>query len=418
MSKKLLVVGCFSLALVAGAIIPLVTRAFCLGGCASRSEPRFAEGSPPPHQTFVGLPAHNVTKRWYSDSAAANTPIPAGTPYSPHDGTIIKAMTHRYCSPNPCLQPVGGGNGNVYIASAKTPTQTVDVYPSSNCRPAAVYHVPIPAGVVGPYAHSNNDNEARLDIMVSDTGAEWDLWKTRDPGYQANPQNPACGDNGAGVWSAAIAHRASPALGTKGWEGLGNESKSSRASGLYDGVGLIRPRDTQMPPGSTWPHALVMSYPATLNRYVYPATATDGHCTSAATCLPEGARLQLDLGFRCSVFRHEWQKQMCRTLRVYGVIIADSSTPLVSGTGVCSRQCSGGGIASESDWAVGRPNADNNGILGYAFPWDRRGDGAATGTPALDREVDAHMHVIDWTKWTGRTRRSRPPHHHHRRHHT
>jgi hypothetical protein len=414
-SKNLLVAAFLSLALVAAAIIALVTTAPCLRACTSPGKPALAQGSPSSQHIFVGLRPHNVTNTWYSNAAAVNTPIPAGTPYSPHDSTLIKAMTHRYCSPHPCLQPVGGGNGNVYLASSKTPTQTVEVYPTSNCTPAAVYQVPIPAGVVGPYAHSTSDNEARLDIVVSDTGAEWDMYKTRDPGYQANPHNAACGNNRAGVWSAAIAHRASPALGTGGWEGLGNESYSSRASGLYDGVGLIRPRDTQMPPGSTWPHALVLSYPATLDRHVYPATSTDGHCTDAATCLPEGARLQLDHRFRCSVFAHEWQRQMCRTLKVYGVIIADSSAPVVVRAGVCRTSCSGGGVASESDWSVGQPNADNNGILGYAFPWDPRSRAAVTGIPALDRQVDTHMHVIDWTKWVGRPRPSRAPHQH--RHH-
>ncbi len=240
--KALLVAAFISLALVAGAIVALVTTAPCLRACTSPGKSAFAQGAPPPQHIFVGLRPHNVTKTWYSNTAAVNTPIPAGTPYSPHDSTLIKAMTRRYCTPNPCLQPVGGGNGNVYIASSKTPTQTVEVYPTSNCTPAAVYQVPIPAGVVGPYAHSTSDNEARLDIVVSDTGAEWDMFKTRDPGYQANPHNAACGDNRTGVWSAAIAHRASPALGTGGWEGLGNEAYSSRASGLYDGVGLIRPQ--------------------------------------------------------------------------------------------------------------------------------------------------------------------------------
>lgn len=398
MSTKPLVAGSVLLALVvAGAIIVVGPTVGCSGGCGGPTEPVRVRSSVPTQPIFAAVRAPRATDRWYSKAAAVNRPIPTGTPYSRHDSTIIRAMTQRYCSPNPCLQPLGGGNGNVYIASSDAPTQTVKVYPTSNCTPARVYQVPIPAGVVGPYAHSTSDNEARLDIMVSDTGTEWDMWKTRDPGYQANSYNAACGQNEAGVWSAAIVHRASPALGTGGWKGLGNETYSSRASGLYDGVGLIRPRDTQKPTGPSWPHALVMSYPATLNRHVYPATASDGHCTNVTVCLPEGARLQLDPRFKCSVFTHEWQQQMCRTLQVYGVIIADTSAPDVSRTGGCRKLCSGGGVASESDWSVGQAHADNNGILGYAFPW------ATPGTTALDRRVDSHMHVIDWKKWVGRS---------------
>ena len=58
------------------------------------------------------------------------------------------------------------------------------------------------------------------------------------------------------------------------------------------------------------------------------ATREDGSGTNKAIDVPEGARFQLDPSIDCDTWpslRYVWQRQMCRTLQVYGAIIVDTT---------------------------------------------------------------------------------------------
>ena len=79
----------------------------------------------------------------------------------------------------------------------------------------------------------------------------------------------------------------------------------------------------------------------------------DGTCTDRSRCIPEGARLQLDPWINCSTWQlltYEWQRQMCRTLQVYGGIIIDTND-------------AGPTIANQ--W--------HGSLIGYTWPWLRDG---------------------------------------------
>jgi len=110
-----------------------------------------------------------------------------------------------------------------------------------------------------------------------------------------------------------------------------------------------------MPAGSTWDHALAMSYPHTRNTFVAPATSTDGPFSDAAS-IPMGSRIQLDPSFDVNGSGlPEWQKQLCRTLQVYGVIVVDTGSALLN-EGLASVRASGYTWPWEPGWAVLPPS--------------------------------------------------------------
>jgi len=139
------------------------------------------------------------------------------------------------------------------------------------------------------------------------------------------------------------------------------------------GSGLIRPRDTRMSAGSVWDHAVALAYPGTLTgAYSWPAVGTDGTCADASACLPMGARLQLDPSIRCTAWPSitaEWQRQLCRTLQRYGMIVVDS----------------GAALLAQNPVSIGS----------YVYPW-------APAWGGLPADLAPHLRVIDWTRWTGR----------------
>jgi hypothetical protein len=233
-----------------------------------------------------------------------------------------------------------------------------------------------------------HDPESMLTILETDTGAEWDLYKVTEPWMTPQSSGPIC--PATGNWAASIVHKGTPANGTGGWQGLGSEEYSTRASWTYGGTGLIRPRDTRQPAGGTWDHALAMAYSATLaGAYVYPAKGTDGRCFDTNACVPMGARLQLDPAFDCngtSLLSHEWQRQECRTLQTYGAIIVDTA---------CYWPCSGGGILSENPYAVRENRTDVDGGGNYVFPYDNSTWGY------FPTQILQRFRVVDWNKWTG-----------------
>jgi hypothetical protein len=85
-----------------------------------------------------------------------------------------------------------------------------------------------------------------------------------------------------------------------------------------------------MAAGWTWDHVLVMGYPHTRNTFVFPAGSSDGPFTDSAS-LPMGSRIQLDPAFDVNgSSMPEWQKQLCRTLQKYGVVVVDTGSALMN----------------------------------------------------------------------------------------
>lgn len=240
------------------------------------------------------------------------------------------------------------------IASNATAPVTVQVnYPSCNARQV---RVPIPSGALPGAGSFGSDSERSMIVAQADTGEEWDLFKLTPPNVTPMSSGPTC--PATSNWAATVV-----AYNNPGWTG-GGIGATYRGSGLLAGGGLIRPRDTRLPTGSTWDHAIAVAYPHTRNTYVSPATTSDGRYTDAAS-IPMGSRIQLDPAFDVeSSGLPEWQKQLCRTAQRYGMIVVDTGAATLNE-----------GLASVR-------------AAGYTWPWE------ATGWANLPASVLSHMRVL------------------------
>jgi hypothetical protein len=201
--------------------------------------------------------------------------------------------------------------------------------------------------------------------MVRDTGVEWDFFKLTKPGVTPLSSGPVC--QATANWAATKVTKAAP-----GWTGSGTLRASIRGSGTLYGAGLIRPRDTKRKGASSWDHAIALAYRGTLaHAYAWPAVHSDGTCTDAGACLPMGSRLQLDPSIDCARWPSlsaDWERQACRTLQRYGMIVVDTGSAML---------------------------AQNQSSLGaYVYPW-------APHWNNLPTDLAARLRVIDWKRWTG-----------------
>jgi O-antigen/teichoic acid export membrane protein len=298
-------------------------------------------------------------RRWYAPSSLWNTPIGADPRIAPNDASLVSALAST-----PAIGVSYQYTPAIWYATSTTPKVPVRI-DVPRCDARTVW-VPIPRGAV-----PDPSSEGHMAVAQSGTGTEFDFYKAQAPGgppkssvYYAKPC-PTVNE-----WTAAK-------LVTTNWEtGSGELPGSPRGSGTSEGAGTILPRDTQMPAGSTWDHALGVAYRYTCSDseswcpVVAPATQEDGTCTDQAMCLPEGVRLQLDPSINCRTWPsliYTWQQQMCRTLQVYGAIVIDTND-------------AGPTFANQSYVS----------LKGYAWPWLQEGD------LNLPRSLLAHFRVLAW----------------------
>jgi hypothetical protein len=284
----------------------------------------------------------------------------------------------------------GLSNASHYFADVDTPK--VPVYDNHPTCENKIVMVPIPAGAKTPHQLNPYNTEPKMTVMQRGSGIEWSFYMVTGP-----EETPLVAGGGVqcpnnGHWQAAIIDEFDPALGEGGWVGLANEvCCSGAASKTYYPAGTVRPRDTRLTGVVPWPHALRVAYAGELNSHVYPAKGDDGVCTDANQCVPAGARFQLDPSFDCArttLLVHMYERQACRTMQVYGGIVADKP---------CVWPCSGIGYSADNPYSV-RLNLGRyvDGGGNYIFPWDSSWTFRRMPTGVLQ-----HFHVIDWTKWTG-----------------
>jgi hypothetical protein len=206
-------------------------------------------------------------------------------------------------------------------------------------------------------------------IIQSDSGVEYDFFKAQSPG-----QTPKSGG------SCATANEwTTEEVQTTNWQTGNGLEPGFGGWGFAEGAGVILPRDSQQPAGSTWDHAVALSYRNTCSKtlswcpIVPPGTSEDGTCTIQSQCVPEGARFQLDPSIDCSTWpslQYEWQRQMCRTFQAYGGIVVDTNG-------------AGDGITIYDQW---------RGSLGsYTWPWLQTGN--IIGLPS---DLLPHFRVLTW----------------------
>jgi hypothetical protein len=297
--------------------------------------------------------------RWYAPTSLWNTPIGPHPRLAQNNSSLVAAL-----SKTSSIGVAYDYTPAIWYASASTPKVPVRIdFPHCN---ASTVWVPIPRGAI-----PDSSSEGQLLIAQFGTGIEFDFYRAQSPGrppkssvYYPRPCRTV------NEWTAAK-------VVTTNWQsGSGELHSGVRGSGTPEGAGTILPRDTQQPPGATWDHALAMAYQNTCSiamswcPRVAPATAGDGTCTDRSKCLPEGARLQLDPSIDCSTWpllSYEWQRQLCRTLQVYGGIVVETNR-------------SGPTIGDQ--W--------HGSLRGYTWPWLRDRE------LNLPRAVLSYFRVLAW----------------------
>lgn len=326
------------------------------------------------------------TARWYPGSAF-DTPIPAGVAVHPQSAAMIAAhfVPQGANDYNKCwLGPRGGPNLGAAPAVAypddATPLVTVQLnFPTMN---TTTLKVPIPSGTdVGDTSHSEN----KLVVMLAD-GTEWDFFDITPPGVTTfdytNEGGPPGTHPGNANWQCLVARAWLP-----GWTGKAvTPGYGWSDSSIFQGAGIIRAHDLQATPvGGNWGHALCLDFAGNSASHVLPAISSDGRNADAGAA-PMGARFQLDPAVAVETLTiPEWQKQMLRTMQVYGLISCHSATGQGAGDGL---------------WTEWYRN-----LGAYKYPWADQSTGAWPGyySPALNvpTELLSRFRVIDWTKWTG-----------------
>ena len=302
--------------------------------------------------------------RWYGPNSLWNTPILPNPRIASNNATLVAAWANTAaCGGAPCLHPSGNAyTPAIYYASRATPMVPVRIdVPRCN---AYTVRVPIPKGVL-----PDPSREGHMAIAAAN-GTEHDFYDAQYPNgppkssrYYRRPCPKA------NEWTAAK-------VVTTSWiSGSGELRGSVRGSGTPEGAGTILPRDTQQPVGANWGHALAISYRNTCSHalrwcpHVPPATQGDGTGTSRAIDVPEGARFQLDPSIDCDTWpslRYVWQRQMCRTLQVYGAIIVDTTA---------------GAMGIYVQW-IGSTGS-------YRYPW-------VPTYPGFPNDLLSHFRVLAW----------------------
>jgi O-antigen/teichoic acid export membrane protein len=345
-------VGARRMAEVAIAAIIALVLALIIAGCQA--------GAVVPVKPAQARPAVGpLSPRWYAPTSIWNTPIASHPRVAPNNATLVAALVRT-----PAIGVSYNYTPAIWYAQPDTPKVPVRI-DVPRCGARTVW-VPIPNGAIPDIS-----SEGHMIVAQYGTGIEYDFYKAQSPDrppkssvYYSKP----CAT--AGEWTAA------KVLATNWLTGNGSLLGSPRGSGTAEGSGVILPRDVEMPASATWDHALAMAYRNTCSDrmswcpLVAPATQEDGTCTDRASCLPEGARLQLDPSIDCNTWpsiRFKWQRQMCRTLQVYGGIIIDTNA---------------GGPTMADQW--------HGSLIGYTWPWLREGE------LNLPHDLLAHFRVLAW----------------------
>ncbi len=357
----------------------------------------------------------------YSPSSLWNTPIAANPEISVHNAEEVKELdggnSAKGCEYEAGMNCLGSGveyAPTIWYASVSTPMVKVEIdYP--RCDSSTV-EVPLePNWVPDP------SDEGHMAVLGYN-GTEYDFWQGADPNEV--PKSEYSGDTGGENKFGSKEHSC-PEVGkwtagevvTTNWKtGLAQEG-GVHASNTPEGAGTITQKDLESK-ASYWPHALAFSYSHTCRETLswcgtpLPANGRAGDvCEEEAICLPEGARIQLEPSFDCSVGNNEiaykWEEQWCNTLRVYGMIEVDSSAndprDVGSGVDIFAQQFASWQNGFVPSWRArhrvgsGLTKAECEFIYKYSVIYEppQWCEGERAG--ALPKAVISHMRVLKWT---------------------
>ena len=233
--------------------------------------------------------------RPYAAASPFNQPIPAGAAVDAGSDRMIEGFVEA-AEAKGFLVAVRQFTVPVYAADRRTPRYHVRL--TAEWAPRRVLrNVPIP-----DEARPDPASDGHLTILDRSTGTEYDFWQARKAGC---------------TWSASWGSR----IRLSG-RGIYGDGLAARASGFGLLAGLIRPDELR---AGSIDHALVFSYPYTrANRFVPPATATDGR-TPGPAAIPIGARLQLDPELDLDTLElAPYERVVAEALQRYGMYLGDS----------------------------------------------------------------------------------------------
>jgi hypothetical protein len=230
----------------------------------------------------------------FSSASAFNEPIG-------HDATIdpdSRGMVSRIARSTSQVANLVEFGIPVYRADARTPRSAVRcTEPWGTCAPEAASPVPIPTR-----ARPNHGSDGAMVVIDEAGRRSYEYWRAVH--------------SGNGTWSASWA-----SINSLDGSGAGSGGSGSGVSRI---AGMVTVAEASHPE-TPIRHALAVSTKfACSGQFRYPATKTDGAFPDQ-TCLPEGARLQLDPAVNVDKIPGITlgEAMIARTLQQYGAYVVD-----------------------------------------------------------------------------------------------
>jgi len=244
----------------------------------------------------------------------------------------------------------------------------ITVPPMKHCGEEVVY-MPIPAGAKEDQVGNTIPDRDAPFVVFGANGIKYDAFHMTEPGVAPDGYSETLNCPATRNWQAE--GTSPPNYTTNYWKSVPGHEATSGEYGAYHadknpyGSGLLTERDFELPASDPWPHAIAMSAGFTCEGEGHgtveqtwckppkPARYTTGECPyrdgrlsepytwdghdAEEVCMPEGTRLQLtpesEGGPNCEttpLLTEGWERQYCKTLQIYGIIIDDTGFDPVS----------------------------------------------------------------------------------------
>jgi hypothetical protein len=262
--------------------------------------------------------------RDFGAAAALWNPIPAGARVDVNSAAVRAKVAEAGASRVALLYEFGN---KIYHADASTPRYKLNIVNAGVTKwgdnDLAYGTVPIPDGAV-----PGTGSDGKLVIVDHSTRKVYDLWQVFRSGSTWNV-------SWGGVYDLdGDGSSRNPAYGTGQW-GVAWPKPLSRGtgSGMSTLAGTVKMSEIK---AGVIPHALVFATditcgPGQTGEFRWPATTTDGSRTSG-TCIPEGARIQLDPSIDLTTIPGITKAELAlgRALQTYGAYATDGGGSRIS----------------------------------------------------------------------------------------
>jgi hypothetical protein len=233
--------------------------------------------------------------RPFAEKAAANLPLPSSPSLDPNSAAIVanlnserhKASLYEYGKP-------------VFDASAGTPRTILCTKAWGTC---GVSLQPVP---IDPSWKPSSGSSSSMSVIDYEKRKVYDFYqvpKNPDGTVVINP------DGTVSVGWGSVADLDG--------NGLSPGMTGADLSHLFGTVRVFEMERAASDPANAIRHALVFHSQYACNTYRYPATNSNGTST-AAGCIPQGARVFLDSAADCSTVSPVGEKAVCYALQKYG----------------------------------------------------------------------------------------------------